>query len=312
MNEDGKIGKRNVNKQGLVMTIIKYDNYKNVLVEFNDSNKTRIKCTYQQFKTGTLKCPDKFLRMGESRINIHGEKMTIVEYNNSCDIVVEFDDVYKTRVKTQYGNFIRGVTSNPSNKLVFGVGITGNKYPVKVKNVITKEYNTWVNMLCRCFSEDWKEKHPTYETSQCCQEWLNYSIFYEWLHSQDNFEIWKDMPRSGLDKDIIKKHNKLYSPETCCLVPDRINSLFIKADAMRGKLPIGVSINDKGKYRATLQNQNDHLYLGDFTTPEKAFFEYKKHKEKLIQDVADEYYKKGAITEKCYQAMLNYEVEIDD
>lgn len=48
-------------------------------------------------------------------------------------------------------------------------------------------------------------------------------------------------------------------------------------------------------------------------TPEQAFyFGYKPYKETIIKQVAQEEYDKGNITEKCYEAMMNYEVEIDD
>jgi hypothetical protein len=66
-----------------------------------------------------------------------------------------------------------------------------------------------------------------YKNVSCCKEWFLYDNFYEWLHKQENFEIWKNMPRSALDKDILVKGNKVYGPDTCCLVPNYVNSLFI-------------------------------------------------------------------------------------
>jgi hypothetical protein len=44
----------------------------------------------------------------------------------------------------------------------------------------------------------------------------------------------------ALDKDILYKGNKIYSPDTCVFVPQEINALFVKNDANRGDLPIGV------------------------------------------------------------------------
>lgn len=34
------------------------------------------------------------------------------------------------------------------------------------------------------------------------------------------------MPLSALDKDIFIKGNKVYGPDTCCLVPIRVNALL--------------------------------------------------------------------------------------
>lgn len=38
----------------------------------------------------------------------------------------------------------------------------------------------------------------------------------------------------------------------------------------------------------------------------------KKHKEEIIKRVAEDEYSKGRITKICYDAMMNYEVEITD
>lgn len=43
-----------------------------------------------------------------------------------------------------------------------------------------------------------------------------------------------------LDKDILFKHNKIYSPEKCCFVPSCISCLFTKSDKARGNYLIGV------------------------------------------------------------------------
>lgn len=42
-------------------------------------------------------------RIGEIKVNTFGSKMKIIEYNNAKDIVVEFEDGYKTNA--QYSDF---------------------------------------------------------------------------------------------------------------------------------------------------------------------------------------------------------------
>ena len=114
-----------------------------------------------------------------------------------------------------------------------------------------------------------------------------------------------------VDKDILFKRNKHYSPKTCCFVPDRINSLIIKSDAIRGEYPIGVSYNKRsGLYSASMKKNNKNIWLGEYTTPEKAFNIYKIEKEKYIKEVADSY--KEKIPDKLYKALYNYCVEVDD
>lgn len=56
----------------------------------------------------------------------------------------------------------------------------------------------------------------------------------------------------ALDKDILVKGNKIYSPETCCFVPQEINNLFTKRKSCRGTLPIGVKyIKENKKFSAS-------------------------------------------------------------
>ena len=119
-----------------------------------------------------------------------------------------------------------------------------------------------------------------------------------------------------LDKDILIKGNKIYSPETCIFVPQTINSLFVKRDNKRGESVIGTSPRKNGKYVVHCNLINPETgeskceYLGVYDTQEKAFQVYKYYKEKNIKEVADYYF--GRIPDKLYNAMYNYEVEIND
>ena len=120
-----------------------------------------------------------------------------------------------------------------------------------------------------------------------------------------------------LDKDILIKNNKIYSPDTCIFVPQRINELFIKTNKLRGNLPIGVSyLKNINKFQANCKtftkrgSASYSNYLGCFKTPLEAFNVYKQFKEKYIKQVADEY--KNKIPQKLYEAMYRYEVEITD
>ena len=258
-------------------------------------------------------------RVGEEGVNCQGCLMKIITYNNANDIVIEFCDKYKAKVCTSYGNFKKGNVKNPYYPDVYKVGILGKKYPSKINHKNTKEYTIWQSMLKRCFDEKYKKKQLAYADVSCCEEWLLYENFYEWLHSQPNFDKWKDNEMFSVDKDILVKKNKTYSPETCLLVPKDVNSLFIKQDRKRGGLPIGVSYckekNDK-KYRAYVSmrilGNKFSKTIGYYDTSEQAFQAYKKYKEKIIKQVAQKEYNKENITKQCYEAMMNYEVEITD
>lgn len=252
-------------------------------------------------------------RLGKEAFNNQGCLMKIVEYNTNKDIVVEFQDEYKARVHTQYRLFLSSGIRNPYFPNVFGAGITGDKYPINICDKITKEYSAWHSMIQRCYDEKYRNKKSTYKNVTCCKEWLLYDNFYEWLHSQENFDKWYNGKLWDVDKDILVKGNKAYSPDTCCLVPNNVNKLFTKCDAARGSLPIGVCKRENGFY-AYCQNPftNKREHLGIYQTSKEAFQAYKQRKEFIIKQVAQEEYNIGNITKQCYEAMMNYEVDITD
>jgi hypothetical protein len=149
---------------------------------------------------------------------------------------------------------------------------------------------------------------------------LYYPNFYEWLHSQENFDKWFNEKNWNVDKDILVKGNKVYAPEFCCLIPRHVNNLFTKTNSKRGDCPVGVYFKKQmGKYCAqiskntyTSDNKSQQMHLGYYNTPEEAFQAYKEAKELYIKQVAQEEYDKCNITKRCYAAMMNYKVEITD
>lgn len=252
-------------------------------------------------------------RLNEERLNNQNCPMKIIKYNGNHDIIVEFQDKYLAKVHTNYDRFQKGNVKNPYYPSVYGVGMIGNKYASRINGIVVKEYDTWTTMLQRCYNMKFKERNPTYKDVICCNEWLLYENFYEWIHNQPNFDKWLNGDKWAIDKDILVKGNRIYSPNTCCLVPHIVNGLFEKGEAIRGNLPIGVG-KSKKKFQARCRNPFTKKVerLGNHSTPEEAFYVYKEYKENLIKQVAQEEYNKGNITKECYKAMINYEVEITD
>lgn len=201
------------------------------------------------------------------------------------------------------------------NRLVCNVGISGDKYPITNNGVKTKEYDAWYGMLRRCYSEKYHAKCPTYKDVTVCDEWLYYPNFYEWLHEQENFEKWLNGNMWALDKDILVKGNKIYSPDTCCLVPDNINKLLIKSDKTRGIYLIGACYKeDLQKFEVFCCNPKTKKqeYVGVYQTELEAFKAYKNIREFYIKQIATEEFEKGNITKKCYDSLKKYQIEITD
>lgn len=246
-------------------------------------------------------------RTNETRVNNNGEEMKIIRYGNKRDIDIQFGD--GTIVEHRhYSAFKKGQINNPFFPTVYGVGFMGiGDYKSRDENgKQTKCYTTWQNMYMRCYNPKYQEKEPTYENCSVAEEWHNYQVFAKW-DNENYYEVGNE--RMMLDKDILKKGNKIYSPENCIYVPQSINALFIKHDKARGEYPIGVY--KKGdKFKAQLSKGNRRITLGTYDTVEQAFLAYKKAKEAYIKEVAEKY--KGKIPQKLYDAMIAYEVEIDD
>lgn len=255
-------------------------------------------------------------RLGEIRENTLGCKMKIIKYNARSDIVVEFQDEYKAKINTTYGNFEKGNVKNPYDKEVLGVGYYGQgKYKSRGKDgKQTRAYTTWKSMLIRCYDPYYLDKHPSYRDCMVCEEWHNFQNFARWFE-KNYYEI--ENEKMCLDKDILYKNNKMYSPETCVFVPQRINKLFTKRQNHRGKYLIGISCHKRDNVLNVSCNIYENgkkktIHLGSFplNRPFQAFYCYKIFKENYIKQVADEY--KDLIPEKLYEAMYNYQVEIND
>lgn len=245
-------------------------------------------------------------RVGEKHITLQGYEVEIVEYFHRLNCTIKFQDGLILE-GLRYPHIVNGYVKNPNHKSVYGVGYLGiGKYNTCKNYKRTLAYKTWNSMMYRCYKQD-VLKHTTYNNVIVCDEWHNLQNFSKW--HEENYEPNKESWH--LDKDILIKGNKIYSPETCCFVPQIINKLFVKADSLRGKYPIGVyySKRDK-KFLATIGKLSLKVHLGSFDTPEEAFQAYKIAKEEYIKEVADEW--RGQITEPCYQALINYSVEITD
>ena len=253
-------------------------------------------------------------RTGEINYNNFGSKMEIIEYRSARDIDIYFEEYNWTFKHNRYKDFKEGSVICPYERRFCGVGYLGEgEYTLRVDNKETKCYQDWIKMLIRGYQEEWSNNHTTYKNCYVCNEWHNFQNFAKWYY-EHYYEILGE--RVELDKDILIKGNKVYSPETCIFVPQRINKLFTKSNKVRGKYPIGVYYNKKeNKFRAQLSILNKEgikkrKLLGRFDTPVEAFNKYKIEKEKYIKQVADEY--KKLIPQKLYEAMYNYEVEIND
>ena len=247
--------------------------------------------------------------LGKKYITKDGYKIVVVDYINYHNAIVEFPNGYR---RTAHMNAVKhGRVPTPYHPTVYGVGFLGEgDYPKSIDGKHSPAYIKWHSMMARCYSKTTKKTHPTYKDCTVCEEWHNFQNFAKW-YEENYYEI--DNETMCLDKDILIKGNKVYSPQTCVFVPNDINVLFIKKHNHRGEYPMGVSYhkNDK-KYCSRCSNPllKETVTIGRFETPDLAFSHYKEYKESLIKEVANIY--KEKIPHNLYVAMYRYEVDIED
>ena len=253
-------------------------------------------------------------RTGEKNINNFGSEMVITGYRMNRDMDVYFPEYDWIVRNVQYGNFKKGNVKCPYEPSICGIGYIGEgEYKRWENGKDTRVYKTWNNMLRRCYDKKYHEKYPTYIGCEVSEDFHNFQNFAKWYYN-NYYEV--EGERMHLDKDILCKGNKIYSPETCIFVPERINSLFTKCDRSRGESVIGTTLTKNGKYRVscnlinTVTGEPKRKHLGYYETQEKGFEVYKQFKENYIKQIADYY--KEQIPISLYNALYEYEVEITD
>lgn len=79
-------------------------------------------------------------------------------------------------------------------------------------------HKTWYQMMTRCYKNGGIK---SYKDVTVCDKWHNYMDFRTWY--LQNCDL--DNPQNfALDKDLFGSEYKVYSPETCCFLPQEINS----------------------------------------------------------------------------------------
>jgi hypothetical protein len=174
----------------------------------------------------------------------------------------------------------------PRAALIYGIGTNDADYVttkmVNGKQVICSFYRVWASMLSRCeVGGLYQARKPTYVGTQVCEEWRSFLTFKAWMQTQK----WEG---KQLDSDFLSPSGqKIYSPQTCHFVSQRVNSLMIDCGAARGKLPIGVSQHHSGRFEAKCKAGNGkQRYIGLFKTPDEAHIAWRKAKAKVVLSVA--------------------------
>ena len=225
----------------------------------------------------------------------------VIKYVDKCNVLVQFSTgkIYNVELS----NLLRGAVRDRFGEKVCGVGVNdvvGSSSSHKEIRIL------WKSILDRCYGR----VVEAYKDCSICERWEHLSNFIDDIQKMENFD---KLFKQGwsLDKDILVKGNKVYSPDTCCIVPKEINQLFIYQKRSRGDYPIGVILNNTKTKPFTAQlskrlTEGNQRLRKNFKTVEEAFLFYKVEKEKYIKDVANIY--KDEIDVRCYNSMMNWVV----
>ncbi len=176
-------------------------------------------------------------------------------------------------------------------KTIYGVGHNDASYLTSIKveghtsKLMCPYYKVWHGMLRRCYSDKFLLKRPTYKDCTVSEEWLYFSAFLEWMEAQP----WKG---NQLDKDIILPGNKHYSPETCCFISNRLNSLLTRPSTCSGKYPNGVIPNNTSDMFTAkccgMEGKGKTRYIGSYATVGEAYEAHVNAKVKIAKALAEE------------------------
>ena len=190
---------------------------------------------------------------------------------------------------------------------IYGLGRLDSVFEAHMGKKQIWQYTLWTKMFERCYSKRSKRLNPTYVGAEVCAEWFSFGNFFEWVNKEVGY---RGKPVGfDLDKDIIIKGNKRYSPDACSLVPREVNKILLDSAASRGDWPVGVYFyRGKGRFSASLRCDGRQKHLGYYATAEDAFFAYKVAKERNIKAVALRH--RDVLKPAVFESLMNWKIEL--
>lgn len=244
---------------------------------------------------------DKVL-VGQVRNTNEGGNFTVIEFHSATNVIIRHNDEHGHVAKVSSCQVRNGNIRNPFYPTLYGVAYMGvGKHKARIKGKIVKHYSIWTSAVCRCYCPVRLEKTPSYSGCTLSKEFLCYQNFAEWYTSHESYGLGYD-----LDKDLLVKGNKVYSAETCTMLPKELNLAIKDKFSKNSDLPTGVLRNKIGGYTAGLKRGLKGYHLGTFNTVEEASAAYVVAKEAYIKELALEY--KDQIEPRAFEALMNWTV----
>lgn len=140
-------------------------------------------------------------------------KFEVIQKTGKTKYIVRFISTGHEK-EVHVSNIRSGHIKDPYHPWLFSVGYLGGEIQDK------RSYTKWRGMLDRCYNID-SQRYSTYGAAgvRVCYNWHNYQSFHEWWLKNVG-----EHPEWHIDKDLKSPDVKLYSPETCIMVPPALNS----------------------------------------------------------------------------------------
>lgn len=168
-------------------------------------------------------------KIGQVFTNNYGDTAVITDFEKGTHTrarrcIMRFEDgtiISVSSSKIKIGNWI-----NPNKPTIHGIGFIGQgDFRSAHKNIPSKAYSRWSGMLSRCYNKE----DPSYSIYGGAgvyvdNEWHNFQNFAKWFY--DNCPENTKARDINIDKDLFSGVTKMYSENTCCLLPAKLNVML--------------------------------------------------------------------------------------
>lgn len=178
---------------------------------------------------------------------------------------------------------------------VQGIGLMGYGKYSSLKHRHARQ--KWDDMLKRCYGS--REENPSYEGCTVHKDWHNFQNFAAWFEKNYPLNYKESLV---LDKDLLIPGNKIYGPDTCCLIPYLINHQFKETKRGASNLPIGIGKEHK-MYIAKLNRYGVKYTLGSSHYLKEAVEMRRLTKQEYIKELAERF--KPILSKKVYIKLSN-------
>lgn len=238
--------------------------------------------------------------VGSRHNTLVGGEIEIVSYRRADDIDARFLETGTLVQGLNAGNIRRGNVADPFARTVHGFGYQGvGRYSFPQHR---SAYGRWTSMIARIHAPQTNQIELDYQDCSIVEPWYNFQNYCDWITKEPFYGA------SGyeVDKDLRIRDNKVYGPDTCCLIPKELNSL-IGRDRRQNSYGSGVRyVSSTGRYYSHIWTRGIRTHLGTFDTREEAQESYRLAHRKRVVEVGFSLHKEGKITTDHLELVLKH------